>query len=79
MQDDLRPGNALLVNYLIDPAAGATWYVETLCQALVLLALLLAVPVRSSAAHPFGFALAALAVASSGGCRPTTATVSPTE
>jgi len=64
-QVDLDPANALLVNYVIDPSRWGYWYVETLCQGLLILGLVFAVPVvrRAERAHPFGLAVAALAVA----------------
>ena len=55
-------------SYLIDPGRWGYWYVETLCQALILLALLFAIPGirRLERAHPFGFATGALAVTLAG-------------
>ncbi|MFC5995734.1 AMP-binding protein [Pseudonocardia hispaniensis] len=65
VQDDIQLRNALLVNYLLDPGVWGYWFVETLCQIMVLLAAVLAIPAvrRLEQRHPFGFALAVLLVA----------------
>ena len=64
VQDDVDLPNALLVNYVIDPAAWGYWYIESLSQALALLAVVFAVPAvrRLERAYPFGFAVLALLV-----------------
>lgn len=68
VQDDMDVTNALLLNQWLDPHAWGYWYVETLCQALLLLALVFSVPAvrRLERAHPFGFAAVALLVTSLG-------------
>ncbi|HZG91370.1 MAG TPA: AMP-binding protein, partial [Pseudonocardia sp.] len=67
-EDDVGLTNALLVNYLLDPHAWGYWFVETLAQILLLLALVFAVPAvrRRERAAPFAFAGIALAVALTG-------------
>lgn len=63
-QDDVTLLNALLVNHFVDPSAWGYWYVETLVQALLLLALVFTVPWldRAERAHPFWFALVVLLI-----------------
>lgn len=65
VQDDVDLANALLVNYVVDPAVSGYWYVESLAQTLLLLAVLFAVPRvrRLERAHPFGLALLVLTLA----------------
>lgn len=65
VQDDVAPRNALLLNVVLDQRFWGYWYVETLVQLLLVVAVLLAVaPVRRlERAHPFEFALGLLAVA----------------
>ncbi len=67
-EDDVGLHNALLVNYLLDPHAWGYWFVETLAQIMLLLALVFAVPAvrRWERAGPFAFAAAALVVALTG-------------
>jgi acyl-CoA synthetase (AMP-forming)/AMP-acid ligase II len=62
-EEDVDLVNALLLNRFLDPAAWGYWYVETLVQILMLLALLFAVPGvrRLERAHPTAFACAVLA------------------
>jgi acyl-CoA synthetase (AMP-forming)/AMP-acid ligase II len=68
VQDDMDFTNALLLNQWLDPHAWGYWYVETLCQALLLLAVLFSVPAvrRLERAHPYRFAAVALLVTSAG-------------
>jgi acyl-coenzyme A synthetase/AMP-(fatty) acid ligase len=65
VEDDVVLTQALLVNQFLDPSAWGYWYVEALCQMLLVLGLVLAVPVvrRRERAHPLGFALGILSVA----------------
>ncbi|GAA2552048.1 AMP-binding protein [Pseudonocardia hydrocarbonoxydans] len=64
-EDDVVLSQALLVNQFLDPSAWGYWYVESLCQILLVLGLLLAVPAvrRCERARPLGFALGLLGVA----------------
>jgi hypothetical protein len=73
-EDDVGWQNALLLNQFLDPAAWGYWYVETLIQILLLLALLFAAPavVRLERAHPFPFALTMTLVALLGWLYPDT-------
>ncbi|MCY7341797.1 MAG: AMP-binding protein [Pseudonocardia sp.] len=65
VQDDIDLTNALLVNYVVDPAAWGYWFVEALFQTLMLLAVLLAIPAvrRLERTHPYRFAMVVLVVA----------------
>jgi len=62
--DDVDWYNALLVNYVVDPEAWGYWFVETLPQILVLMALLFSVPaVRAlDRRRPFALPVALFAV-----------------
>ncbi len=65
VQPDVELRHALLLNYWVDPERWGYWFVETLVQILLLLALVLAVPAvaRAQRRAPFAFACAALGVA----------------
>jgi hypothetical protein len=67
-EDDVDLVNALLLNQYLDPEAWGYWYVETLVQILLVLALLLAVPAvrRLERAHPFAFACGVLGLGLAG-------------
>ncbi|WP_308282836.1 AMP-binding protein [Pseudonocardia nigra] len=64
-QDDVGLHNVLLVNFLLDPGTWGYWFIETLLQILVVLAVLFAIPAvrRCERRLPFAFALVALALA----------------
>ena len=74
VQDDVQLQNALLLNYALDPSAWGYWYVETLVQILVVLAMMFAVPAvrRLERARPYQFALLVLATALAGRAFPDT-------
>ncbi|MHA6784070.1 AMP-binding protein [Pseudonocardia saturnea] len=74
VQDDVQLQNALLLNYVLDPSAWGYWYVETLVQILVVLAVMFAVPAvrRLERARPYPFVLLVLATALSGRAFPDT-------
>lgn len=65
VQPDVDLRHALLLSYWVDPQMWGYWFVETLVQILLLLALVLAVPAvaRAQRRAPFAFACAALGVA----------------
>jgi len=65
VQPDVRLQNALLVNYLLDPAAIGYWFVESLLQVLLLLAVLFAAPAvrRAERRAPFALPLVLLGAA----------------
>jgi hypothetical protein len=65
VQPDVDLRHALLLNYWLDPERWGYWFVETLVQILLVLALVLAVPAvaRAQRRAPFAFACAALGVA----------------
>lgn len=62
VEDDVGLHNALLVNVVLDPDVTGYWFVESLLQILLLLALLFALPPlrRAERRWPFGVAAAAL-------------------
>jgi acyl-CoA synthetase (AMP-forming)/AMP-acid ligase II len=65
VQPEVELRHALLVNYVLDPAAWSYWFVEALVQTLLLAAVVFAVPAlrRLERARPYGFALVALLLA----------------
>jgi acyl-CoA synthetase (AMP-forming)/AMP-acid ligase II len=65
VQPDVELHNALLLNYVLDPASWGYWYVEALVQTLLLMAVVFAVPAvrRLERARPAGVAVGALLLA----------------
>ncbi len=73
-EDDLDLANALLANQFLDPAAWGYWYIESVSQILLVLAVVLAVPAvrRWERASPFVFSVAVLLAALGGRLLPDT-------
>lgn len=65
VESDVHLHNALLINSVVDPHAWGYWFVETLVQTLLILAVIFAIPAvrRLERAHPFGFAVAVMVCA----------------